>query len=62
MGTTGLQRAAVGLVLTAALVVTVGLASAQEAGEVSLVSVWLSRMPPERAAEIQRKMTIKPDE
>lgn len=35
---------------------------AQEAGEVSLVSVWLSRMPPERAAEIQRKMTIKPDE
>jgi flagellar protein FlbB len=35
---------------------------AQEAGEVSLVSVWLSRMPPDRAAEIQRKMTIKPDE
>ena len=35
---------------------------AQEAGEVSLVSVWLSRMPPERAAEIQRKMTTKPDD
>ena len=35
---------------------------AREAGEVSLVSVWLSRMPPDRAAEIQRKMTIKPDE
>ena len=35
---------------------------AQEAGEASLVSFWLSQMPPERAAEIQRKMTIKPDE
>jgi len=35
---------------------------AQEAGEVSLVSVWLSRLPAERAAEIQRKMTLKPDE
>lgn len=35
---------------------------AQEAGEVSLVSVWLSRMPPQRAADIQRKMTIKPDD
>ncbi|MFP4329770.1 MAG: periplasmic-type flagellar collar protein FlbB [Spirochaetaceae bacterium] len=35
---------------------------AEEAGEVSLVSVWLSRMPPERAADIQRKMTIKPEE
>mgnify|MGYP006306040581 CR=1 FL=1 len=35
---------------------------AQEAGEVSLVSVWLSLMPPDRAAEVQRKMTIKPDD
>lgn len=35
---------------------------AQEAGEVSLVSVWLSRFPAERAAEIQRKMTLKPEE
>ncbi len=33
---------------------------AQEAGEVSLVSVWLSRLPAERAAEIQRKMTLTP--
>ncbi len=35
---------------------------AQETGEVSLVSFWLSQMPADRAAEIQRKMTIKPDE
>ncbi|MFW6249893.1 MAG: periplasmic-type flagellar collar protein FlbB [Alkalispirochaetaceae bacterium] len=35
---------------------------AQEAGEASLVSFWLSQMPADRAAEIQRKMTIKPDE
>jgi flagellar protein FlbB len=34
---------------------------AQNAGEVSLVSVWLSRFPAERAAELQRKMTLKPD-
>ena len=33
---------------------------AQAAGEVSLVSVWLSRLPAERAAEIQRKMTLTP--
>ncbi|THB68870.1 MAG: flagellar protein FlbB [Spirochaetaceae bacterium] len=33
---------------------------AQAAGEMSLVSVWLSSFPPERAAEIQRKMTIRP--
>lgn len=33
---------------------------ADQAGELSLVSVWLSRMPPERAADIQRKMAIKP--
>ncbi len=35
---------------------------AQEAGEVSLVSVWLARFPAERAAELQRKMTLKPEE
>ena len=35
---------------------------AQQAGELSLVSVWLSRFPAERAAEIQRKMTLKPAE
>lgn len=33
---------------------------AQQAGEVSLVSVWLSRFPAERAADLQRKMTLKP--
>ncbi len=33
---------------------------AQEAGELSLVSVWLARFPAERAADIQRKMTLKP--
>ncbi|KGE73526.1 periplasmic-type flagellar collar protein FlbB [Spirochaeta lutea] len=33
---------------------------ADQAGELSLVSVWLSRMPPDRAADIQRKMAIKP--
>lgn len=33
---------------------------AQQAGEVSLVSVWLSRLGADRAAEIQRKMTVKP--
>lgn len=35
---------------------------AQEAGELSLVSVWLAQLPPERAATLQRKMTIKPQE
>ena len=35
---------------------------AQEAGELSLVPVWLAELPPERAAAIQRKMTIKPQE
>lgn len=34
----------------------------QAAGEVSLVSVWLSSLPPERAADIQRKMTLRPDD
>lgn len=33
---------------------------AQAAGEVSLVSVWLSQFPADRAAEIQRKMTLTP--
>lgn len=33
---------------------------AEAAGEVSLVSVWLSRLPADRVAEIQRKMTIRP--
>jgi flagellar protein FlbB len=33
---------------------------AQEAGQQSIVPVWLSRLPSERAAEIQRKMTLKP--
>ncbi|MDA3948776.1 MAG: flagellar protein FlbB [Spirochaeta sp.] len=33
---------------------------ARQAGEVSLVSVWLSRLPAERASDIQRKMTLKP--
>jgi flagellar protein FlbB len=35
---------------------------AQQAGELSLVPVWLAELPPERAATIQRKMTIKPQE
>jgi flagellar protein FlbB len=35
---------------------------AQEAGEISLVPVWLAELPPQRAAAIQRKMTIKPQE
>ncbi|MFO7781011.1 MAG: flagellar protein FlbB [Spirochaetia bacterium] len=35
---------------------------AQEAGELSLVSVWLAELPPERAATLHRKMTIKPQE
>ena len=33
---------------------------AQAAGEVSLVSVWLARFPADRAADIQRKMTLTP--
>lgn len=35
---------------------------AQAAGEVSLVPVWLARMPADRVATIQRKMTVKPEE
>ena len=34
---------------------------AAEAGEFSLVPFWLSQFPPQRAAEIQRKMTIRAD-
>jgi len=33
---------------------------AKAAGEDSIVAYWLSKMPPERSAAIQRKMTIKP--
>jgi flagellar protein FlbB len=33
---------------------------AQEEGTTSIVSYWLSLMPPERAAELQRKMTGRP--
>jgi len=33
---------------------------AKAAGEDSIVAYWLSKMPPERSATIQRKMTIKP--
>ncbi|GAB6089859.1 periplasmic-type flagellar collar protein FlbB [Spirochaeta dissipatitropha] len=33
---------------------------AREQGEMSLVSVWLSQLPPERAADIQRKMAMRP--
>ena len=35
---------------------------AQAAGEVSLVRVWLARMPADRVAIMQRKMTVKPEE
>jgi flagellar protein FlbB len=35
---------------------------AQEAGAFSFVSLWLSQMPSERAAEIQRKMTIRAEQ
>ena len=35
---------------------------AQNAGEISLVPVWLARMPADRVATIQRKMTVKPEE
>jgi flagellar protein FlbB len=33
---------------------------ARAAGETSIVSYWLSKMPPARSAAIQRKMTLKP--
>jgi flagellar protein FlbB len=33
---------------------------AKAAGEDSIVSFWLSKMPAERSAAIQRKMTVKP--
>jgi flagellar protein FlbB len=35
-------------------------ALAQAEGTASIVSYWLSLMPPERAAELQRKMAIRP--
>jgi len=35
---------------------------ARQAGEVSLVSVWMARFDPARASELQRKMTLKPDD
>jgi len=35
---------------------------AQEAGAFSMVSVWLARLPAERASEIQRKMTIRSEQ
>lgn len=35
---------------------------ARETGEVSLVSVWLASLPAARAADIQRKMTLRPDD
>jgi flagellar protein FlbB len=34
---------------------------ADQAGAVSLVSVWLARMPPERASDLQRKMALRPN-
>ncbi len=34
---------------------------ADEAGQVSLVSVWLAMMPPQRAADVQRKMALRPN-
>jgi flagellar protein FlbB len=33
---------------------------AQAEGSASIVSYWLSLMPPERVAELQRKMTLRP--
>ncbi len=33
---------------------------AKAAGEQSIVALWLSLMPPDRSAAIQRKMTLKP--
>ena len=35
-------------------------ALAEEAGELSFVPLWLSQLSPERAAQIQRKMTLRP--
>jgi flagellar protein FlbB len=35
---------------------------AQEAGEDSVVAFWLSLMPPDRAAQLSRKMLKKPEE
>ena len=35
---------------------------AQEAGDFSMVPVWLARLPAERASEIQRKMTIRSEQ
>ena len=35
-------------------------AQAKAAGTASVVSYWLSLMPPNRSADIQRKMTVKP--
>jgi flagellar protein FlbB len=35
---------------------------ATEAGEFSLVPFWLSQFPPQRAAELQRKMTVRADQ
>lgn len=35
---------------------------AEEAGQQSMVSYWLSLMPPDRAAVLQRLMTMKPGE
>jgi flagellar protein FlbB len=34
--------------------------NARDGGAVSVVPFWLSLLPPERAAEIQRKMRIRP--
>jgi len=34
----------------------------QESGKASLVAFWLSEMPPERAAELQSKMALKPED
>ena len=33
---------------------------AADEGRLSLVPFWLAQLPPERAADIQRKMVIKP--
>jgi flagellar protein FlbB len=33
---------------------------ARREGTTSIVSYWLSLLPPERAAELQRKMTARP--
>ena len=34
---------------------------AEQEGKSSMVSYWMSLMPPERVAQIQRKMTVKPN-